>query len=125
MYVIDSTNAHWIIVDELIGIIRSTNDGIAFGINIPEPWQTLVIGTAVTIVALIGWSERSSSLHAMAFGLILGGAFGNIIDRLIDGMVTDYIRVGAFPSFNVADSCITIGAGLLLFSLLIRKEKTA
>ena len=60
-------------------------------------------------------------LNAAAFGLIIGGALANIADRLPDGLVTDYIQVGTFPVFNLADSCITVGAVLLIFEMVRRK----
>jgi len=57
----------------------------------------------------------------------LGGALGNLIDRIVFGPVTDFISVGRFPVFNIADSSITIGVGLLILGLLIseRREKLA
>jgi signal peptidase II len=72
-------------------------------------------------VALIAWLRRidsESRMLASAVALILGGALGNVIDRLRLGYVIDFITVHwgdhFFPSFNVADSSITIGAALLL-----------
>ena len=65
-------------------------------------------------VTLLAYRERKHALAQIAFGLIIGGAVGNIIDRIPDGLVTDYFQVGTFPIFNVADSAITIGAALLL-----------
>jgi signal peptidase II len=57
------------------------------------------------------------------FGLILGGALANVVDRFPDGLVTDMIQVGAFPVFNVADSCITVGLGLLLLEIVLKEKK--
>jgi signal peptidase II len=66
----------------------------------------------------------------LALGLQLGGALGNWIDRMTVGYVVDFISVGNFPVFNVADSCITIGVGVLLLGVILqerqeRKQKEA
>ena len=60
-------------------------------------------------------------------GLLLAGAVGNMIDRIRFGFVTDFIAVGRFPVFNVADSCVTVGVALMLLGLLVQehKEKSA
>ena len=61
-------------------------------------------------------------LTVVALSLVLGGALGNLVDRLtrspgfLRGEVVDYVKVGSFPSFNVADSCVTIGAILLIIA---------
>jgi signal peptidase II len=54
----------------------------------------------------------------LTLGLILGGAFGNLIDRVRLGYVVDFIQIGWFPIFNVADSAITVGAALLMLQFL-------
>lgn len=63
-------------------------------------------------------------LSKIAMGLVLGGTVGNLINRLTLGYVTDFIQIGIWPAFNVADSCITIGVIILVFSLLfLHKSK--
>jgi signal peptidase II len=96
------------------GLQLSHNPGVAFGMQLPSPWQELLIGAALLAVAVVAYKERSHRLGQAAFGLIIAGALANIADRLPDGVVTDYFQVGTFPIFNVADSCITVGAALLL-----------
>jgi signal peptidase II len=60
----------------------------------------------------------------VAFGLMLGGAVGNVIDRLrFGGNVIDFISVGSFPVFNIADSAVTIGVGLMLLATLLENRK--
>jgi signal peptidase II len=58
----------------------------------------------------------------ISLGLILGGAFGNVIDRILLGYVVDFIRVGWWPVFNVADSAITVGAAVLALFLLLTPD---
>lgn len=91
----------------------SHNDGIAFGVNLPSPLQELLIGVALLLVLFFA-RHAKDPLSQIAFGLIIGGAAANLIDRAIDGRVTDYVAIGTFPIFNAADACITIGAGLLI-----------
>ncbi|MBP9773836.1 MAG: signal peptidase II [Candidatus Peribacteraceae bacterium] len=102
------------IIGEFAGLQLVHNPGIAYGIRISSPWQELVIVAALGLVIYSAWHERKSRLLSVAFGLIVGGALGNMVDRLLNGFVTDYFQVGTFYIFNVPDSLITIGAGLLL-----------
>jgi len=58
----------------------------------------------------------------VSLSLMLGGAVGNLVDQFSMGFVTDFIAVGRFPIFNVADSCVTIGVGLMLLDMLIKEK---
>ncbi len=108
-----------LLLSDFVGLHYTQNPGIAFGIRLPEQWQTGVIVLAMMLVGIAAWrSARTRSEH-LGFGLILGGALGNVVDRLPDGLVTDFFRVGSFPVFNVADSCITIGVTVLLLEGLL------
>lgn len=111
------------VLGSFAGFQLSHNPGIAFGLRLPPVIQELLIGIALIIVAIIAVRSaqkdhsgrwRSSATTLVAFGLILGGGIANIVDRIPDGLVTDFIQIGTFPTFNVADSCITVGAILLL-----------
>jgi signal peptidase II len=108
----------------VLEITRLHNTGAAFSFLADEAgWQRWLF-TALAIVVsafLVLWLrriERSSRALASAVALILGGALGNVVDRLRLGHVIDFIHAHwaehYFPAFNVADSAITIGAGLLL-----------
>lgn len=102
-----------------------TNTGAAFGI-FQNSIQVLAVVSAVgALVALyIGlfisprssFFARASSL--IALGLVLGGTVGNLIDRAFIGYVTDFIKVGAWPDFNMADSSEVVGGILLAFNLI-------
>ncbi len=111
------------ILGALVGFERSVNAGVAFGITFPGYWQQILVITALLIIVILAVRAKDATLQRVAFGLILGGAFANIADRLRDGLVTDFIQVGSFPIFNVADSCITIGVVLLLIDTLLLERQ--
>jgi signal peptidase II len=96
------------------------NTGAAFGIM---PSATGALAVVSLLIAAGGifmlWKEhRSNPLAAFAIALVVGGAIGNVIDRIYRGYVVDFLAVGAFPRFNLADSAITIGVVLLLVAMM-------
>lgn len=101
----------------------SQNAGIAFSISIPSPWEEILILSALTAVCIVAYRSKPDRLTTVAFGLIIGGAIANLLDRLPDGLVTDYIAVGTFPIFNAADTCITVGAALLMLEAWLKRPK--
>ncbi len=101
-------------VPGFFGLQLSHNPGVAFGLRIPDPWQTRIIVVALILVAIAAYFHQESKNRAVAFGLILGGAVANLVDRYLDGTVTDFISVGTFPTFNIADSAICIGVAFLI-----------
>jgi signal peptidase II len=106
------------------------NPGAAFGIPLPPPVFPVV--TAVVIVAVVrSLREVSGPGVVVAQGLVVGGALGNLLDRVIrpgegvlGGLVVDFVAWGSFPRFNVADAAITVGVVLLML-LLLRDERRA
>ena len=106
------------LIDRQVGLLLSHNPGIAFGIHLPSPPQEIIILLALAAVTVVAM-RSTDRLPLAAFGLIIGGAVANLIDRFMDGVVTDFIRVGTFPVFNLADSCITVGAALLIAEALL------
>jgi signal peptidase II len=93
------------------------NDGGAFGI-LGGSQMILLVGSAVAVVVVL-WmllSGRPSTM--LGCGLILGGAAGNLLDRLRSGEVTDYVHFSFWYIFNAADAAIVVGVGLLLLSAL-------
>ena len=99
----------------LVRITYGTNSGTAFGLF---PDQTLVlIVTSLLAIGFIYYFYRSHALPSpilrLAIGLQLGGAFGNLVDRVRLGSVVDFIDIGWWPIFNIADSSIVTGIGLL------------
>jgi signal peptidase II len=117
----------------VLQITRLHNTGAAFSFLADEAgWQRwLFTGLALIVAgALIRWLrliDRGARMLASAVALILGGAIGNVIDRLRLGHVIDFINVHwdrhYFPAFNVADSAICIGAGLLLLDTWLSSRR--
>lgn len=112
-----------VIIPGFFTLKLSYNPGIAFSINIPSPWEEILIISALVSVCVFAVKSKPDRFVSTAFGLIIGGAVANIIDRLPDGFVTDYVSVGTFPIFNAADSCITIGAILLLLEVWLQRPQ--
>ncbi|MFA6039688.1 MAG: signal peptidase II [Candidatus Peribacteraceae bacterium] len=109
------------LVGSFVGFERSVNPGIAFGVRLPTLLQAALTAAALLVVFLLAWKGKQSRFQQAAYGLIAGGALANIVDRIPDGVVTDFIQVGSFPVFNVADSCITVGVVLLLVESVWRR----
>lgn len=99
------------------GLQYSLNPGIAWGIRLPNGIQELCILAALVIVASMA-RYAESRVSITAYGMIIGGGLGNVIDRLRDGYVTDFIQIGSFPIFNVADMCVSIGVAILLLEAI-------
>jgi signal peptidase II len=100
-------------------IVHWNNTGAAFGI-FPQGSMVFTIVAIVVSLAIIYYFPqvpKSEIPLRLALGLQLGGAIGNLISRLVVGAVTDFISVGTFPVFNVADSSISIGVAVLLVGM--------
>jgi len=124
----------WSVIPGLLNIVHTENPGIAFGMlaNLANPWRNVIlIGFSLAVLAIIsGILLRLVSqgpLLRMGLALVMGGALGNLFDRVVHGTVTDFVEVYVgqhyFPAFNVADSSITIGACLLLLDMWYSKER--
>lgn len=111
----------WPSDDWLIKITHVTNSGAAFGILQGQGFF-LTVTAAITLAAIVFYYVFPPFEHGLmraALGLLLGGALGNLADRLRHGAVTDFIDFPRYPAFNVADSSIVIGVCVLaLLSLL-------
>ncbi|MBI2636005.1 signal peptidase II [Candidatus Peregrinibacteria bacterium] len=101
------------------GLQIAENSGVAFSITFPWKLQNILIGLALLCIAVAATKARTKA-GKIAFGMIIGGAAGNIADRINDGKVTDFFQAGSFPIFNVADSFITVGVFLLLLEMIWR-----
>jgi signal peptidase II len=119
-------------ITSFFNLVRAHNPGAAFsflaGASGWQRWFFIGIGVAATV--FIVWMLRKhgeQKLFAFALSLILGGALGNVIDRLLHGHVVDFIQVHYggwyFPSFNLADSAISVGAVLLIVDEILRVRR--
>ena len=101
-----------------VQLVHVRNHGVAFGAFAGGGTIVAVI-IGVALVALVVWFLRHTAtpLAWLPTGLLLGGAVGNIFDRVRDGAVTDFIKFPAWPAFNVADVAITFGVLSLLYVL--------
>jgi len=116
------------IIGDFLKFTYVENPGIAFGIQVGNG----VIFTVLSLIASLGivvylithWHESNGMKNGLA--LILGGAFGNLIDRILHGKVVDFIEVGirqfSWPVFNIADSAVVIGM-VIIFYTVFQDEK--
>lgn len=129
------------VIPGFFNIVHSENPGIAFGMlaSAPSFWRDLFLiafslSVLTFISALLLQPERTAGhgwFLKTGLALILGGAFGNLYDRIVNKTVTDFIEVHAqisgssyyFPAFNVADSAITVGACLLLLDMWRTRDR--
>lgn len=124
------------IIPGWLRIVHTENAGAAFGFlaeGNPILRTAVLVGISTLVLFFVAsalWDRGSSFTDTsarLALSLVLGGAAGNLYDRIAHGTVTDFIEVyhgtWSFPAFNVADSAITIGAILLLLDLLLHRQK--
>jgi signal peptidase II len=104
-----------------IGLTLAHNEGVAFGLAGGSVLP--LIAFAVLALGFVGFLlARNPTVPGMwvAVGLVAGGALGNLVDRLRTGEVTDYIEIGSWPPFNLADVAITVG--IAVFALIFLRE---
>jgi signal peptidase II len=114
-----------VLIPDLLSLTYIKNPGGAFGI-LGGQGTVLLLGSAVA-VAFVLWmllSGPPNRLTVIGCGLVLGGAAGNLLDRLASGEVTDYVHFSFWYIFNAADAAIVVGVGLLLVAAL-RPEKAS
>jgi signal peptidase II len=100
------------------------NSGISFSISNSAPLLTSLVTIVVVLVVLVMGLQASPGLPSLGFGLLLGGGVANVIDRLVaqPHQVTDFVALGSFPVFNLADVAITLGFVALLAAALRGKR---
>ena len=119
-------------IDEQIGLLpflslyRTHNTGVAFSMFAGAgDWRLILLVSAVLVfIAWLAWkSAPHQHIARLGFALILGGAVGNLIDRAMLGHVVDYVLfhtpAWSFAVFNLADACITVGAGLVILQEIV------
>jgi signal peptidase II len=123
----------WVIKD-FFKITYIENSGVAFGMfgGTAQPavrWILVGVISLASIGITFYWAtnRKQSLLYDLACGLILGGAIGNLIDRIRVGRITDFLEFGykntTFPVFNVADSCVTVGVAFFIIFVLNEGRK--
>jgi signal peptidase II len=101
-----------------INLVHYRNTGVAYNI-VSGGGPLVLVFTVVALAALLGYfvTRPAQPWLWLPTGLLIGGALGNLLDRVIDGAVTDFIKLPLWPAFNVADMSITIGVVALLWVL--------
>jgi signal peptidase II len=118
------------LIHNFIYLVHSRNRGIAFGVfsDSSAPWMRVaLIAGSILLIGALAWlfvaGHSGGSSTAAGLALLLGGATGNVTDRIIHGAVTDFFEVWFgtyhYPAFNVADSAIAIGAALIILDALL------
>jgi signal peptidase II len=121
------------LIHNFIYLVHSSNPGLAFGIlsdSASTATRIILILGSIAIIAALAWllvtNQSSSAMAITGLALLLGGATGNVTDRIVHGAVTDFFEVWFgtyhYPAFNVADSAITIGAALILLDILLSRR---
>ena len=109
-----------------VDLVHVRNEGVAFS-RFSSGGTIVTVIVAIAMVALIAYfvTHLHKPLVWLPTGMLLGGALGNIIDRARDGAVTDFIKLPAWPAFNLADVSITFGVILLLYVTEFRRDGAA
>ncbi|MAN79443.1 MAG: signal peptidase II [Rhodospirillaceae bacterium] len=142
--VLDQITKWWVLTDLMnpprmievlpfANLVLVWNRGVSFGLfntaSVYGPWILSALAIGVSAVLAVWLFRGPNRMVGWGIGLILGGALGNVIDRLVHGAVVDFVDLhvaGAhWPAFNVADSAITIGAGLLILDSLFHRDKSS
>jgi signal peptidase II len=121
------------LVHNFMYLVHSRNPGLAFGIlsdSASAGTRIILIVGSIAVIGVLAWllvtSQSVSSMALAGLALLLGGATGNVTDRIVHGAVTDFFELWfgtyRYPAFNVADSAIFIGAVLILFDILFGRR---
>jgi signal peptidase II len=142
VFVLDRVTKSWVveniplgtarsIVGDYVRIVHAQNTGAAFGL-LPERTTLLSVLSVLAVLAIVYYYRQiasNSSLVSATLGMQLGGAFGNLLDRVTQGYVVDFVDIGfgdiRFWAFNVADSSIVVGIILVTAALWYEEHRTA
>ena len=122
------------VIHNFIYLVHSRNPGIAFGVLADSAsafTRVILITGSLAVIAVLAWllvtGKIATTMGNAGLALLLGGAAGNVSDRIFHGAVTDFFEVWFgtyhYPAFNVADSAITIGAALILLDVLFPRKQ--
>jgi len=140
VFLLDQASKWWVLLDIMnpprtievlpfFNLVLVWNRGVSFGMfpagSLVGQWMLIGLAAAICVALLFWLRGATNRLTVGAIGLIIGGAVGNVLDRLVHGAVVDFLDVHAagyhWPAFNVADSAICVGAGLLILDSLTTK----
>ena len=130
LYVLDLPDRP-IVVTPFLNLVMVWNRGVTFGMlnstGALAPWLLSGLALAVVIGLLVWLGRTEHWLNAIGLGLVIGGALGNVVDRLRYGAVVDFLDFHAagyhWPAFNVADAAICIGAGVIVLDGLLAPRR--
>ncbi len=122
-----------IVVLPVFSLVQRYNTGISFSILATDhttgPWVFALLATIIALGLLIWLSQTADRLPAIGLAMVIGGAIGNVIDRVREGAVLDFLLFHwkglAWPAFNLADSAITIGVAVLIYDGVFGGRKRA
>ena len=122
-----------IVVLPIFSLVKRYNTGISFSILATEhatgPWIFALLATVIAFGLLVWLSQTADRMPAIGLALVVGGAIGNVIDRLREGAVMDFLlfhwKEWAWPAFNLADTAITLGVALLIYDGVFGGRKRA
>jgi signal peptidase II len=125
--------AHIQVIPGFFRLTHTENTGAAFSLfaDSPAPWKTALLiafsGLALVVVSVLLWkNHHAHRITGIGLSLIMGGALGNLWDRMARGRVVDfllfYVKRYQWPVFNLADSAIVVGAGLLVVEILFHRS---
>ena len=124
---VDSYAQSVTVIDKVLNFSYVGNEGVAFGMLAHNRWLLILLCVAILLVIgyIIYKTKPQSMLEKVSYGMIIGGAIGNIYDRIAHGFVIDFIDVQFinYPTFNVADCFVVVGAILLCICVLFFDKK--
>lgn len=106
----------------IVSISHVLNTGTAFGLFRNASWFFIIFAAAVSVFLILKHKTFAEKMQPL-LGLILGGALGNLLDRLLYGAVIDFIDFHFWPAFNIADSAVTIAIVLLLYREYVPQKR--
>ena len=118
------------LIGNSVGFRLTRNSGAAFGILEGAGSWLALLAVIIVVVVFLSLHKEMGRSTILALGLVLGGAIGNLADRLFrgdgiaDGLVVDFVDIGPWPNFNIADSAIVIGIILILWESLTTPSPT-
>ena len=113
------------VIKGIFHITYVLNPGAAFGMLEHQRWFFIVVALAAVLLGVVFYRklQQESILMRSGAGLLLGGAVGNLADRIQSGLVVDFLDFRVWPVFNIADIAICAGAGILIYDIWQRRNE--